>query len=179
MRPPSSPLKTPHTAVVLIPPADLWEPIQAIRRIHDAHLARWMPHVTLLFPFLPADRFPEAEGKLQAACREVAAFKLELARFQYFPGPKTAWLDPEPSETVRGLQARLQAEFPAYDDVARFPGGFRPHLSVGQGPPGLAEKLQETWRPLAFDASEVALIRRDGPDDPFRVHRAFGLVAPS
>ena len=169
--------KTPHSAVVLIPPEGLWPPIQSIRQIHDAHFKRWMPHVTLLFPFLPADRFPEAEAKLEAACREVSAFKVELARFQYFPGPKTAWLDPEPSDVVRRLQARLQAEFPVCDDVARFPGGFRPHLSVGQGPPGLAEKLQEVWSPVTFDSREVALIRRDGPDDPFRVHRKFALTS--
>jgi len=176
MRPPPNALKTPHAAVVLIPPESLWPPIQAIRQIHDAHIARWMPHVTLLFPFLPADRFPEAEEILESACREVDPFKVELARFQYFPGPKTAWLDPEPSDAVRALQARLQSEFPAHDEVSRFPGGFRPHLSVGQGPPGLAEKLQEVWTPLEFEAREVALIRRDGPDDPFRVHRSFALI---
>jgi len=170
-------VKTPHTAVVLIPPQDLWEPIQAIRRAHDKHLDRWMPHVTLLFPFHPADRFAGAEPEIEAAAREVEPFRVKLARFQYFAGPKTAWLEPEPPDSVRRVQSALQSRFPDCDDVARFPGGYRPHLSVGQGPPDLAERLQAAWTPLEFDAREVALIRRDGPDDPFRVHRTFALAS--
>ena len=168
-------LKTPNTAVVLIPPQELWEPIQAIRRMHDLHVDRWMPHVTLLFPFVPAERFAQAEPDLDAACRALPAFRVRLARFDYFAGPKTAWLEPEPAATVRTLQAALQSRFPDFNDVSRFPGGFRPHLSVGQGPPGLPAKLQATWKPLEFEAREVELIRRDGPEDPFRVDRSFSL----
>jgi 2'-5' RNA ligase len=170
-------VKTPHTAIVLIPPESLWESIQAIRRVHDLHVDRWMPHVTLVFPFVPAERFAQAEPDLDAACRTIPAFRMKLARFDYFPGPKTAWLDPEPVESVRKLQSALQTRFPEFDDVTRFPGGFRPHLSVGQGPPGLPAKLQASWRTLEFDVREVALIRRDGPEDPFRVDRAIPLQA--
>jgi 2'-5' RNA ligase len=168
-------VKTPHSAVVLIPPESLWEPIQAIRRVHDLHIDRWMPHVTLLFPFVPAERFAQAEPDLDAACRAIPAFRVRLARFDYFQGPKTAWLDPEPSAAVRALQAALQSGFPDYNDVSRFPGGFRPHLSVGQGPPTLPSKLQADWKPLEFETREVALIRRDGPEDPFRVDRVISL----
>ena|SRR5688572_9706195 len=169
--------KTPNTAVVLIPPEDLWSPIQEIRLERDAHVKRWMPHITLLFPFFPAEQFPEAEAVLASACRGLAPFRVTLARFDYFAGPKTAWLEPEPVDAVQQLQAALQARFPYCDDVARHAGGFRPHLSVGQGPPNLPAKLQEAWKPVEFEAREVSLIRRDGPDDPFRVHRAFELGA--
>ncbi len=171
------PTKSPHTAVVLIPPESLWEPIQAIRRVYDVHIKRWMPHVTLLFPFLPAERFAQAEPDLDPVCRAFPAFRVKLAEFNYFPGPKTAWLDPEPAETVRRLQSELQQKFPDFDDVARFPGGFRPHLSVGQGPPDLPGRLQTTWKTIEFEAREVALIKRDGPEDPFRVDRTFRLQA--
>ena len=170
--------KTPHSAVVLIPPRDLWGPIQAIREAHDAHVRRWMPHVTLLFPFLPAEKFAEAEPALASACSGVKTLKIRLARFEYFAGPKTVWLEPEPVDPVRGLQAALQQAFPDCDDVARFPGGFRPHLSVGQGPTELRERLQAEWTPIEFEVREASLIRRDGPDDPFRVHREFQLGKP-
>jgi len=43
--------KTYTTAVVLIPPEDVWEPIQKLRRVYDRHFDRWMPHLTLLYPF--------------------------------------------------------------------------------------------------------------------------------
>ena len=47
------PVKTHHTAVVAMPPPEVWEPIQAIRRQHDRNVHRWMPHITLLYPFMP------------------------------------------------------------------------------------------------------------------------------
>jgi hypothetical protein len=40
--------KTHKTAVVVIPPDDLWAPIQALREKYDRHFRRWMPHITLL-----------------------------------------------------------------------------------------------------------------------------------
>jgi 2'-5' RNA ligase len=168
--------KTPNTAVVLIPTENLWAPLQSIRKAHDAHFHRWMPHITLLFPFLPADVFSGAEPKIESACREAAPFRVRLARFEYFQGPKTVWLEPEPAETVKQLQSLLQSRFPECDDVARFPGGFRPHLSVGQGPPALQSRLQADWKPVEFEARDVALIQRDGPEDPFRIHRTFPLM---
>ena len=51
--------KTHTTAAVLIPPEDVWGPIQAIRREHDRQFRRWMPHITLLYPFRPREQFPQ------------------------------------------------------------------------------------------------------------------------
>ena len=45
------PNKTHTTAVVLIPPESVQPPIQAIRSVHDRNFLRWMPHITLLYPF--------------------------------------------------------------------------------------------------------------------------------
>ncbi len=49
--------KTPTSAVVWIPPDSALPTIQAIRRRYDRHLQRWMPHVTLLYPFRPRENF--------------------------------------------------------------------------------------------------------------------------
>ncbi|MBI5480461.1 MAG: 2'-5' RNA ligase family protein [Deltaproteobacteria bacterium] len=46
-------MKTHHTAVVIIPPGEIWGPIQAIRQRHDQQFHRWMPHITPLYPFRP------------------------------------------------------------------------------------------------------------------------------
>ena len=45
------------TALVTIPPAKSWPSIQAIREEHDRKIRRWMPHITLIYPFLPRQRF--------------------------------------------------------------------------------------------------------------------------
>jgi hypothetical protein len=35
------------TAVVVIPPAEVWLPIQALRQQHDRQHRRWMLHITM------------------------------------------------------------------------------------------------------------------------------------
>jgi hypothetical protein len=55
---------THSTALVVIPPGSAWAPIQAIRAEHDRKVGRWMPPITLVYPFLPAGEFERAAGRL-------------------------------------------------------------------------------------------------------------------
>ena len=50
---------THQTALVLIPPESCWAPIQAIRKQHDRSFERWMPHINLLYGFVPAAGVPK------------------------------------------------------------------------------------------------------------------------
>jgi 2'-5' RNA ligase len=172
--------KTYHTAVVLIPPRECWEPIQAIRRIHDRHVKRWMPHVTLLYPFRPREMFDEAAAALQAAVANLSPFDVRLTEFRHFGhgrGSYTIWLAPEPVDALTRLQSALQAAIPDCDEASRHGEGFTPHLSVGQvrsrsALDDLQRSLQERWQPLTFAATRVSLIwRGDAPDDVFRIDR--------
>jgi 2'-5' RNA ligase len=126
----------PHqTAVAVVPPPEVWGPIQAVRQRHDRQFRRWMPHVNLLYPFYPPERFDEAVPRLAAACGRVAPFAVTLAEFHFFEHPSgaaTLWLFPEPREALVRLQAVLQVACPDCDDPARFAARFTPHLSVGQ-----------------------------------------------
>jgi 2'-5' RNA ligase len=176
--------KTHKTAVVFIPPDDCWQPIQAIRRRYDRQFRRWMPHVTLLYPFCPRGRFDEMEPALRNACRRIEPFEVRLAEFHHFHHGRarhTLWLAPEPRETVICLQAALASAAPDYEDVARHADGFTPHLSVGQvvGRDALADlktSVQASWQALSCPARQVSLIWRDEPpDDVFRVDRSIAL----
>ena len=159
--------KTHTTAVVLIPPKDVWEPIQRIRRVHDRQLRRWMPHVTLLYPFRPRSEFAEAFPKVEAACRRVEPFTCTLASFRCFEhaASYTMWLAPEPAERLARLQRELVREFPDCDEAGRYDGGFTPHLSVGQVRERteldkLLGDLAAGWGPLEFEVRKVAMIWR-------------------
>jgi len=161
------------TAIVVIPPAEVWPPIQAIREKHDAKARRWMPHITLVYPFLPAAEFQVAEERLVSACRTVPAFEVKLAKFRAFRhrrGNYTVWLRPEPEVRLVELQ---QAVLGTHASSPR--QAFQPHLSVGQVQ-GKAEmlrlvrELQAAWQPVRFAVSDISLIRRgEPPDDVFRV----------
>ena len=177
--------KTYHTAVVLVPPAEVWPPIQAIRERHDRHAHRWvMPHITLLYPFRPQQEFPLHTEQLSMACRTLVPFSLCLREFRYFDhgrGSYTLWLAPEPAHTVKQLQRVLQGVVPDCDDVSRYAQGFTPHLSVAQARgqammERLKDDLQAAWQPLSFRAAAVQLIwRNPPPDDVFRVGSTIPL----
>src|SRR4029450_9337126 len=78
------PVKTHHTAVVAVPPPEVWEPIQAIRRQHDRNMHRWLPHITLLSPFMPHAHFGEALPGLLEVGRQSTALQVTLVAFRAF-----------------------------------------------------------------------------------------------
>jgi len=176
--------KTHRTACVVIPPEEVWGQIQAIRRVHDPMVARWMPHVTLLYPFVPESRFAEAVERLRPAAEAVAAFEVSLGGFGCFVHGRrsaTVWVRPEPAEALCRLQAALAGAMPWCDDVGRFAGGFTPHLSVGRfRGRGAAERamgeLAAGWQAVGFWVREVSLIARSGrPGEPFAARATLGL----
>jgi 2'-5' RNA ligase len=154
----------------------VWEPIQAIRRQYDRQFSRWMPHINLLYPFLPLADFHTALPLLAEACTGVRPFAVTLTTVRYFLHPShraTLWLEPEPREPFIALENRLLAAFPAYNELCRFAGGFTPHLSVGQASSPtvlqrLLQELQARWQPCQFVLTAVALIHREA-DRPFRL----------
>lgn len=178
--------KTHQSAVVLVPPEELWGPIQAIRRKYDRKVERWMPHVTLLYPFWPERAFDEAAVLLQQAVAMLPPFQVCLAELTYFDHGRdsyTMWFAPEPKEAIANLQASLQAAIPECSDVSGHRHGFTPHLSVGQaqGSHQLQTRLNEirrSWMPLEFDLKEVTLLAR-GAGTPFSAKRAVRLGAPA
>jgi 2'-5' RNA ligase len=178
---------THKTALVVIPPGSAWPSIQAIRAEHDRKVGRWMPHITLVYPFLPAGEFERAAHRLAPACSALFPFELRLARFDTFRPHResyTVWLKPEPEEPLIDLQRAVWAA--SWEEEAPRPtwGRFRPHLSVGQarGRPAMLRLLgglRRHWKPVTFTVEGVSLIRReDPPDDTFRVAHRVPLGGP-
>jgi len=175
--------KSYKTAVVVIPPDHLWGPIQGLRKEYDRNYRRWMPHITLLYPFRPVSAFEQVIPALVQACHSLDPFGVQLNRFDLFDHPHryaTIFLVPEPARQLRALQKNLQKTVPDCDDVNRFASGFTPHLSVGQCRSQEAHKLlagwQASWKPLEFNVTQIHLIwRNDPPDDVFRVESVLPL----
>jgi 2'-5' RNA ligase len=177
--------KTFTTAVVLIPPSEAQPAIQAIRQVHDRHFKRWMPHITLLYPFRPRHEFDRLGQRFSAVCGEIEPLQVTLAELRWFRHRRdsyTLWLAPQPKDALVRLQAVLERVVPDCDDVARHRDGFTPHLSVGQvhGEQrmlALKQGLQAAWQPITFTAREVNLIwRGEPPDDVFRIGQTVRLA---
>jgi 2'-5' RNA ligase len=171
-------VKTVTTAVVLIPPLETWEPIQAIRKAHDRNERRWMPHVSLLYPFLRESDFADILPALRDVALSFSPIQCAFEHFRFFAhrgGVNTLWLDPSPSEAIHALQEALWRVCPECGDTRMFPHGFTPHLTVGQVQgekerDALVAVLQNGWEPVSCRFNAVSVIqRKNPPDDVFRV----------
>ena len=163
-----------RSAVVVIPSADVLPTIQRIRRRYDRRFDRWMPHINLLYGFVPEEYFEEAAEAIALALAQWQPFEVTLTSFETFTHRSscTAWLRPvaQPPDALHQLQAVLQQLFPQCDEQSKKSGaGFTPHLSVGQFPTAQEAKAQlPSWHPVSFLVDSVALISRRG-DEPFEV----------
>ena len=176
--------KTHQTAVVLIPPKEVWPPIQALRQQYDRHVRRWIPHITLLYPFRPYEDFAPLVAQWAPLCAQMHPFEVQLATvciFQHARDSHTLWFAPEPREALIDLHTQLWRVVPECDDVRQWGQGFTPHLSIGQQrgherTSRLVAQVQATWTPLTFVVAEISLIWRNvPPDDIFRVGHCIRL----
>jgi poly(A) polymerase len=170
-----------HSALVLIPPEELWGPIQEIRARHDRGYGRWMPHVSLVYGFVPDHAFDAAARRVEEVARSIDPFPVQLARTGRFEhgGSSTLWLAPEPEGPLQRLQAALAARFPRCVEKGR--PGFTPHLTIARAPKAeragldaLERQLRASWKAQSFVASEVQLISRRG-EEPFEIRHRVAL----
>ena len=172
------------SAVAIIPPEKKWDPIQEIRKVHDRQINRWMPHITLIYPFRPDFEYPDLEKKFLEASKQIVSFEIVLTNFKYFNHGHqkyTMWLDPEPSELVVNLQAELLKIVPDCNDVNNYNYAFTPHLSVGQfnRRKVLEQKMREfqnSWIPIEYEVKEIYFIcRENSKGSKFHIERSIPL----
>lgn len=102
---PLSGVKEFKSSLCIIPPAEFWDPIQEIRRVHDSGFLRWPPHINLLYPFVPW-RDAEAEALRVEALNEQGQRSVLLKNLPSSKGGKKAG----PAVSLDELTALLEGE---------------------------------------------------------------------
>ncbi|MCY1071482.1 RNA repair domain-containing protein [Nannocystis sp. RBIL2] len=167
-----------RSALVVIPPAEAWPAIQAIRAEHDPSHGRWMPHINLVYGFVPEALFADAAAALTAALRGLLPLRIALKEVRRFDhrGSATVWLEPvsDPPVALMALQAAAAALFPLCDEQSSRGPGFVPHLTIAKLTGSEAEIAaaikgwRSSWRALEFTVEAVHLISRR-EDEPFEI----------
>jgi 2'-5' RNA ligase len=200
-----SPPKFHHFTVCLVPPEReerIWQILTRARtELRDAGFYRWPPHVNLLYPF--CDPYIAKNGtsdndvldssilrRLEAACRQVEPFQVQLNQFGTFGGSNRGvlWLHPSSSsessmdaenaaikeEPVMKLQRLLEDQFPFCNEqrLVGEDGGFKPHMTLSHfASRQEAQAAQDvltstTWWPKddssQFLVDEIYLMHRQG-----------------
>lgn len=172
------------SAIVIIPPNERWEPIQRIRRRYDRQINRWMPHITLIYPFRPESEYDTLEQEFSAVCRKIKPFEIRLKSFKFFNHGHqsfTLWIAPEPKNSIIKLQKNIQMLVTDCNDLNLYKSGFTPHLSVGQikGKKLLHEIIQQLetkWYEIKFTLNKIYFIAREkGKRSLFQVKKVINL----
>ena len=143
------------------------------------------PHLTILFPFVPASEIDDATlAALRRLYAPVAAFDYELASVESFPD--AAWLAPVPPEPFLDLVARTRGAFPdrpPYGDPGHV---VIPHCTVGvdEDPERLGAMVRELRErlaptlPIRCHADEVSLVG-ELSDGTWVTRESFPLAGPA
>lgn len=132
------------------------------------------PHVTLLYPFVPAARLDDADvDALRRIVVSACAFSFSLGDVGRFRG--VLYLAPDPAAPFTALTRAIAHRWPEHPPYEGAYAEFVPHLTVIQGrePASLARRIRDTL-PLRAYASEAWLMVQRG-DDRWRLHARCAL----
>lgn len=125
---------TGETCLIIVPPPDVCAYADYYRSRYMPDTVRAIePHITVLFPFVPYDKLPEAEPRLRKVMSAREPTRLSLRGFATFPSTGTLYLYIAHPERVVDLYKAVLAEFPDYPAYGgQFGDNIVPHLTVGK-----------------------------------------------
>jgi 2'-5' RNA ligase len=174
---------THKTALCLIPPENVWEQIQSIRSIHDKAYPRWMPHINLIYPFVPESEFGKIKSQLEIILNQRKPFEIEFdeTSIQYFKqkgNECTFHLRPKITKDVVELQQIIQNLLSNYVTNTR---PFEAHLTLGQTTTArisdILIEMKAKWKSIKFTIDRICMISRENDsDDLFSIKNHILLV---
>jgi 2'-5' RNA ligase len=163
--------------IVAVPEA---EPLVGKWRLRYDNAGLGIPaHITLLFPFVPAEELDEALlGELRELFGVQPAITFTLTRLAEFPD-QTLWLAPEPSEPFRKLTELIFERYPDYPPYEGIHEAVIPHLTVTAGDASLRDELDAELTPhlpVDAEARDVVLLEEQA-DGHWRARERFLLYS--
>lgn len=179
------------TALVVMIPPEFHDVINYWRNGHDKAYPRWMPHITLYYPFISVEDFPAVGERIQAAVAGFGSFEMNLNQINYFKqgkgGKSTIHLRVEDDKPLQNLFKRIKEAIP---EIPCAHPQLTPHVTLGQGKDKdetnrMIREMEEYFREkgqggemmMKMMISEIQLINRSetDPSIPFAIHTVIHL----
>ena len=123
-------------------------------RYDPEHWRTIPPHITVAYPFVRHEDWPEVKLAFVACLQAFQPFWITLAELGGFESPQAVlWFRPDDGGMLARIKAALGEQFPAYVQADSL--GFVPHLTVGffDSLAAMAQakmSIEATLRPLRF-----------------------------
>ena len=152
----------PRSALIVVVPEA--EPLVHEWRLRYDNAELGIPaHVTLIFPFVPAEEIgEELVDELRELFAVQPAFSYTLARVARFSD--VAWLAPDPSDPFRRLTDLIFSLYPDYPPYEGIHEEVLSHLTVAMGDAALQDEVEAALTPhlpIGAHAGEVTLLVED------------------
>lgn len=171
------------TALCLIPPEELWGQIQSIRSKHDKAYPRWMPHINLIYPFVPEEQFGQIKQQLEPILHRHHPFpvRFDPSSFEFFKQKGedcTYHLRPTGSQRVVELYKTIESNLRHVPTKKR---QFEAHLTLGQTTTAhiddVLREMTAQWTSFDFLVDRVYLISRENhPENLFTIKEEIILL---
>jgi poly(A) polymerase len=172
------------TALVVVIPSEFQERLNYWRSQYDRAFPRWMPHLTLYYPFVPECDFPEIAERIQAQLRGFGSFEVNLNKVSYFrqKNRSTIHLRLEDDTKLQDLfNNRLRNAIP---EIPLAHPSFTPHMTLAQtdwkNNQQMIQSLEEYFnnQEMRMTISEIQIISRSetDPSIPFTVRHTISLL---
>lgn len=149
-------------------------------RLDDAAAVQIPAHVTVLWPFLPANAVDQPVlDRLAVLFAAHPSFDVRFERTAWF-GDTVLWLAPQPREPFVELTRAVWDAYPQCPPYRGRHAGEHPHLTIGDRRP-LAELVQAERTvmpllPISARVEQVTLMAQEAPQGSWAVLTTFALA---
>lgn len=151
------------SAIVIYAPYAVQKVAVPLMRIYAPNdFARVPPHITVLFPFVPAAGLAAVAPRLREIGGRFAPFEVTMRGYGQFPG--VMYLQPADPTPIQAIFRAIYDEFPDYPPYGgQFGEQITPHMTVGTFADEAAQQAATfpDYEPLTFRADRLHLIYGD------------------
>jgi len=162
------------TSLSVIPPAEICDEIDSLRRRYGRLAAYVPPHITLVYPpFLSPEQWPVFCLEMAEFFAQTPPFEVTLRRIERFKGfPMALWFIPEDPAPLINLRNGIRQHFSG--KIEPLPPDFTPHLSVGafDDLPSLEathSAVEAAWKPQTFVVDRLFFLVQQPEDGRWAV----------
>jgi len=164
------------SALTIVIPLEFHNKINDIRSTYDPAYPRWIPHINLIFPFVPTTQFNDIKSMLETKLKNYGIIKVELDVVGSFKQKNKYSFHLKPKKPLR-LQLLFKIITECLPDVKIKHSTFNPHMTLAIVDANKKDEMEailknEFKEGITFNLDRICLLKRSKTDNtiPFTIN---------